>query len=61
LIKEKYFYFINSNKSYSLKGDLYLKWKCDKCGYEFDSDDFPEEGFKCPGCGDEDCSFSILE
>ncbi|MBA7615120.1 hypothetical protein ES703_22397 [subsurface metagenome] len=44
-----------------MKGDLFLKWKCDKCGHEFDSDDFPEEGFKCPGCGGEDCSFSLLE
>jgi len=44
-----------------MKGDLFLKWKCDKCSHEFDLDDFPEEGFKCPGCGGEDCSFSLLE
>jgi len=44
-----------------MKGDLFLKWKCDKCGHEFNSDDFPDEGFKCQGCGGEDCSFSLLE
>ena len=37
-----------------------MKFKCDKCGNEFDHDDFPEEGFKCPSCGADDGTFSIL-
>ena len=37
-----------------------MKFKCDKCGHEFDNDDFPEEGFKCPGCSADDGTFSIL-
>lgn len=37
-----------------------MKFKCDKCGHEFESDGFPEEGFKCPGCGSEDATFSIV-
>ena len=40
---------------------IIVKWKCDKCGYEFELDDFPDdEGFKCPGCGDIDCTFTLL-
>lgn len=39
----------------------FMRFKCDKCGYEFDLDDFPDEGFKCPGCGGEDCTFTLLE
>jgi len=41
--------------------DLPLKWKCDKCGHEFDLDDFPEEDFICPGCGDEECTFILAD
>lgn len=36
-----------------------MKFKCDKCGHEFELDDFPDEGFSCPGCGDSDSTFSI--
>ena len=38
-----------------------MKFKCDKCGHEFESDDLPDEGQACPGCGDIDCTFSIIE
>ena len=38
-----------------------MLWKCDKCGHEFNSEDFPEEGFKCPGCEDTDCTFTLAE
>jgi len=38
-----------------------LKWKCDKCGNEFELEDFPEEDFKCPGCVVDDCSFSLAD
>ena len=38
-----------------------MKFKCDKCGAEFDSDDFPDEGFACPECGATDGTFSIEE
>jgi len=38
-----------------------MKFKCDKCGQEFNSDDFPEEGFKCPKCGAQDSTFSLVE
>ena len=33
-------------------------WKCDKCGHEFDLDDFPEE---CPSCKADDGTFSLIE
>ncbi len=38
-----------------------MKFKCDKCGAEFDSDDFPDEVFACPECGATDGTFSIVE
>ncbi|MFW9876186.1 MAG: rubredoxin-like domain-containing protein [Candidatus Thorarchaeota archaeon] len=38
-----------------------MKWKCDNCGYEFESDNFPEEDFKCPSCGDSNCTFSLVD
>jgi len=38
-----------------------MKFKCDECGHEFELDDFPDEGQPCPGCGDIDCTFSIVE
>ncbi|MGQ4875373.1 MAG: rubredoxin-like domain-containing protein [Promethearchaeota archaeon] len=38
-----------------------MKWKCDSCGHEFELDDFPEEGFKCPGCGSTETTFSIVD
>jgi len=44
-----------------MKEDLFLKLKCDKYGHEFDLNDFPEEVFKCPGCGDDDCKFSLAD
>lgn len=48
-------------QSYNLKSDLFLKLICDKCGHEFDLEDFPEEDFKCPGCGDDECTFSLAD
>lgn len=37
-------------------------WKCDKCGHQFELADFPEDdSFKCPGCGDTDCTFTLVE
>ena len=38
-----------------------MNFKCDKCGHEFQSDDLPDEDQPCPGCGDTDCTFSIVE
>jgi rubrerythrin len=35
-----------------------MVWKCDKCGAKFDLEDIPE---KCPECGAEDDTFSLLE
>jgi len=35
-----------------------LRWKCDKCGAVFDLDDIPE---KCPECGAEDGTFSMID
>ena len=35
-----------------------MNWKCDKCGHDFDLDDFPE---KCPSCGAEDGTFSMVD
>jgi len=35
-----------------------VKWKCDKCGSNFDLEDIPE---KCPNCGAEDGTFSIVD
>ena len=35
-----------------------MKWKCDKCNAEFDLEDIPE---KCPACGAEDGTFSIVD
>lgn len=35
-----------------------MKWKCDKCGHEFSEDDIPS---KCPGCGAEDGTFSMVD
>ena len=33
-------------------------WKCDECGATFDSEDIPE---KCPECGAEDGTFSLVD
>ena len=38
----------------------HLSCECDKCGHEFDNDDFPDEGFACPECGATDGTFSII-
>jgi rubrerythrin len=38
-----------------------LKWKCDKCDHEFELDDFPDDDFKCPGCGDSNGTFTLTE
>lgn len=35
-----------------------MKWKCDKCGATFDLEDIPE---KCPECGAEDSTFSLVD
>jgi len=35
-----------------------LAWQCDKCGFEFDLDDIPEE---CPNCGESEGTFSLVE
>jgi len=37
-----------------------MKFKCDKCGYEFENEDFPDENFACPNCGAIDGTFSII-
>ncbi len=37
-----------------------MKFKCDKCGHEFELEDFPDEAFKCPGCGKNDLTFSLI-
>ncbi len=34
-----------------------VKFKCEKCGAEFEAEDFPE---KCPKCGKEDATFKLL-
>ena len=38
-----------------------MKFKCDKCGAEFEKDDFPKEGEPCPECGTTDGTFSLVE
>jgi len=35
-----------------------LNWKCDKCGAVFDLGDIPE---KCPECGSDDATFSMVD
>jgi rubrerythrin len=35
-----------------------MKWKCDKCGETFNLDDIPE---KCPKCGEEESTFSLVD
>ena len=37
-----------------------MLWKCDKCGAEFELDDFPEEDISCPDCGADNGTFSLL-
>jgi rubrerythrin len=33
-------------------------WECDKCDESFEMDDIPE---KCPKCGADDGTFSLIE
>ncbi len=33
------------------------QWKCDKCGAEFNFEDFPDE---CPECKAKDGTFSLI-
>lgn len=33
-------------------------WKCDECGATFNLDDIPE---KCPDCGTENGTFSLID
>jgi rubrerythrin len=40
------------------RSDATIKWKCDECGYEFDLPEIPE---KCPNCGKEDGTFSLID
>ncbi|MFW9951203.1 MAG: rubredoxin-like domain-containing protein [Candidatus Thorarchaeota archaeon] len=35
-----------------------MSWKCDQCGALFDNVDIPE---KCPECGINDGTFSLIE
>ncbi|MFX1495365.1 MAG: rubredoxin-like domain-containing protein [Promethearchaeota archaeon] len=35
-----------------------MNWKCDNCGETFNLDDIPE---KCPKCGAEDSTFSLVD
>jgi rubrerythrin len=35
-----------------------MKWKCDECGATFDLQDIPE---KCPKCGRDDGTFSLVD
>ena len=37
-----------------------MKFKCKTCGHEFDLDDFPDDGFACPGCSSTDAEFDIV-
>jgi rubrerythrin len=35
-----------------------MVWKCDECGATFDLEEIPE---KCPDCGEEEVTFSLIE
>lgn len=35
-----------------------MPWKCDKCNATFEMEEIPE---KCPKCGAEDGTFSLVE
>ncbi|MHA1150136.1 MAG: rubredoxin-like domain-containing protein [Promethearchaeota archaeon] len=37
-----------------------MNFKCTGCGYEVELDDFPDEGFACPGCGSTEVEFDIV-
>jgi rubredoxin len=40
-----------------------MKYKCDKCGWVYDGDDFKGEpdSFKCPECGAPKSDFSAVK
>jgi rubrerythrin len=35
-----------------------MLWKCDECGAKFDLEDIPK---KCPECGCDDGTFSLVD
>lgn len=35
-----------------------MAWKCDECGYIFELNDIPE---KCPECGINEGTFSLID
>ena len=54
--------FIINNFITFFKNNCYKKrsymWKCDECGAIFDLESIPE---KCPECGSEDGTFSLVD